>query len=125
MRKSADGNYLIPVPSLFYSAADEELADVLKGLPVEATGQVAPEIKENDPDGTRLRFYRLFISCCLADARPIGFSAEFDKVPPTFAEDSWVKIVGEMTYPEQDGRRIPILKVTTIETVPEPTDMMY
>ncbi len=125
VRKSDDGNFLIPVPSLFYSAADEELADVLVGQPVETTGQVAPEIAENDPDGTRLRFYRLFVSCCLADARPIGFSAEFGKAPPEFAQDSWVKIVGEMTYPDQDGRKVPVLKVKDIEAIPEPKDMMY
>lgn len=125
VRKSDEGNFLIPVPSLFYSAADEELADVLKGQPVETTGQVAPEIAENDPDGTRLRFYRLFVSCCLADARPIGFSAEFGKAPPEFAQDSWVKIVGEMIYPEQDGRKVPVLKVNEIEAIPEPKDMMY
>ena len=125
VRKSEEGNFLIPVPSLFYSAADEELADVLKGQPIETTGQVAPEIAENDPDGTRLRFYRLFVSCCLADARPIGFSAEFGKAPPEFAQDSWVKIIGEMTYPEQDGRKVPVLKVNTIEAIPEPKDMMY
>lgn len=125
VRKSDEGHFLIPVPSLFYSAADEELADVLKGLPIETTGQVAPEIAENDPDGTRLRFYRLFVSCCLADARPIGLSAEFGKAPPEFPKDGWVKIVGEMTYPEKDGRPVPIIEVKTIESIPEPKDMMY
>ena len=113
------------MPSLFYSAADEELAEVLRGQPIETTGQVAPEIAENDPDGTRLRFYRLFVSCCLADARPIGFSADFGKRPPVFAEDSWVKIIGTMIYPEQDGRRVPVLQVDEIEAIPKPKDMMY
>jgi uncharacterized repeat protein (TIGR03943 family) len=125
VRKSPEGNFLIPIPSLFYSAADEELADILLGQPVETTGQVAPEIAENDPDGTRLRFYRLFVSCCLADARPIGFSAEFGKRPPLLAEDSWVKIVGTMTYPEKDGRRVPILQVDNFEVIPKPQDVMY
>lgn len=125
VRKSEDGNFLIPIPSLFYSAADEELADVLQGQPIETTGQVAPEIAENDPQGTRLRLYRLFISCCLADARPIGFSADFGQTPPQFAEDTWVKIVGSMQYPEKDGRRIPVLTVDEIEAIPEPEDQMY
>lgn len=125
VRKSEDGNFLIPIPSLFYSAADEELADVLQGQPVETTGQVAPEIAENDPQGTRLRLYRLFISCCLADARPIGFSADFGETPPEFAEDTWVKIVGSMHYPEKDGRRVPVLTVDEIEAIPEPEDQMY
>ncbi len=125
VRKNEAGNFIIPVPSLFYSAADEELADVLQGQPIETSGQIAPEIAKNDPKGTRLRLYRLFISCCLADARPIGFSADFGKAPPDFAEDTWVKIVGKMVYPDQDGRRIPVIKVDRIETIPEPEDMMY
>lgn len=125
VRKSEDGNFLIPIPSLFYSAADTELADVLAGQPIETTGQVAPEIDANDPDGTRLRLYRLFVSCCLADARPIGFSADFGKAPPQFPDDTWVKIVGKMAYPEREGRRVPILEVDTVEAIPEPEDMMY
>ena len=125
VRKSPEGNFLIPIPSLYYSAADTELANVLEGQPIESTGQVVKEILENDPNGTRMRFYRLFVSCCLADARPIGFSIEFGKEPPKFAEDSWAKVVGKMTYPEKDGRPIPILEVGSIEAIPEPEDLMY
>ncbi len=125
VRKSPEGNFLIPIPSLYYSAADQELANVLLGQRIETTGQVVKEIAENDPNGTRMRFYRLFVSCCLADARPIGFSIDFGKEPPTFSEDSWAKVVGKMTYPEKDGRPIPILEVESIEAIPEPEDMMY
>ena len=125
VRKSDEGNFLIPVTSLFYSAADEELADVLAGQPIETTGQVAPEIPENDPRGTRLRVYRLFIQCCLADARPVGLSADFGKAPPKFPEDSWVKIIGKMAYPKQDGRPVPILQVEKIEAIASPEGLVY
>ncbi len=125
VRRSPEGNFMIPIPSLYYSAADEELADVLQGQPVETTGQVVKEIEENDPEGTRLRLYRLFVSCCLADARPIGFSADFGEAPPTFAEDSWVKIIGKMRYPKKDGRPVPVIDVDTVEAIPEPEDAMY
>lgn len=124
VRRSPEGNFMIPVASLFYSAADEELARVLAGQPVETTGQVVPEISENDPEGTRLRLYRLFVSCCLADARPLAFSIDFGKTPPKLPEESWVKVVGKMAYPEVENRKVPILEVDSIETIPEPEDAL-
>lgn len=125
VRKSPEGNFQIPVPSLFYSAADEELAAVLTGQAVESVGQVVKETPENDPKGTRLRLFRVFISCCLADARPVGFSLEFDKAPPEFAPNSWVKVVGSMTYPQVNGRPVALFHVKSIDKTPTPEDAMF
>ncbi len=121
--KTEEGNYLLTVPQLFYTAGDEELQRVLAGLPVETVAQVMPE-KVNNPNGTRLRIFRLFIECCAADARPLSIPIEFGKTPPEYREMGWMKIIGKMTYKVEDGITIPILQVTLIEETEAPEEAM-
>lgn len=121
--KSAEGNYLLTIPQLFYTGGDEELQRVLKGLPVETVGQVMDE-EINNADGTRLRIFRLFIECCAADARPLSIPAEFGKAAPEYQEMGWVKIIGTMNYVSEDGMTVPVLEVKTMEPTEPPEDEM-
>ena len=68
--QSSEGNFLLDVPQIFYTAGDQELMEVMDGIPVETTAQVMEE-SENNEGAKRLRAFRLFIECCAADARPI------------------------------------------------------
>ncbi len=121
--KTDEGRYLLTIPQLFYTAGDEELQRVLKGLPVETTGQVMPE-EVNNPNGTRLRAFRLFIECCAADARPLSIPIEFGDAPPEHKEMGWVLLKGKMTYLEEDGMTVPVLEVEAMQETEPPEDEM-
>ena len=123
--KSEDGNFMLTVPQLFYTAGDEELQRVLEGLAVETVAQVMPE-KVNNDDGHRLRVFRLFIECCAADARPLSIPIDFGEPAPEYQEMGWVKVVGKMKYVDEDGITVPLLTVDAMNTVEPPEDaFMY
>ncbi|MBL9151308.1 MAG: hypothetical protein JNK37_02430 [Verrucomicrobiales bacterium] len=121
--KNEAGNFLLDVPQLFYTAGDEELMKVMEGIRVETTAQVMEETL-NNPKGTRLKLFRLFVECCAADARPLSVPIDFGKAPPTYEEMGWVKVTGKIHYAEEEGNIVPLILVETMEATAEPTDMM-
>jgi hypothetical protein len=119
------GYFELQVPELYYTAGDLEVRRVLEGQPVVTVAQVMPE-KFNNPEGTRLRIFRIFIECCAADARPLAIPVEFGAKPPEFREMSWVEVRGKMTYQREAGSTVPILLVEEMIDTDEPEQtMMY
>ncbi len=92
---------------------------VFDGLYVETVGKLRDEPNRN-PDGKRMRLYRLFMTCCAADMKAIPLSIEFDGELPDLAHNSWVKVSGSMFYEEEEGVIYPILKVKKLEPAPVP-----
>ena len=121
--QSKEGNFMLEVPEIYYTAGDKEVQGVLTGQPVEAIAQVMPE-KVNNEDGRRLRIFRLMIQCCAADARPYSIPVEFEKKAPEIKEMSWVKIVGKMTYKQENGQTVPVVEVTSMTEAAEPDSKM-
>jgi len=120
--KTSDGHYLLQIPELFYTAGDREVRTVLEGLPVETVGQIMPGSTEDE--GNRLRIFRLYIECCIADARPVSIPMQFSGPRPETRELGWVRIVGRMSYPMENGLVVPLLNVDQFEETPEPEDSM-
>ncbi|HUF60760.1 MAG TPA: hypothetical protein VMN36_01680 [Verrucomicrobiales bacterium] len=121
--RSAEGNYLLDLVSIFYAAGDVELQRVLTGLPVETTGQILPE-RANNEDGRRLRLFRLFMECCANDMRPLGIPIEFKDPAPQLREKSWVKVIGKLRFPTEDGVTVSVLEVDQIEPTEEPRERL-
>ena len=121
--KNSAGQFLLDVPQIFYTAGDEELMVVMEGIPVETVAQVMEETLHN-PNGHRLKLFRLFVECCAADARPLSIPIDFGAPPPPYEELGWVKVIGTLHYLGEDGDIVPILKVETMEPTAEPMDMM-
>jgi uncharacterized repeat protein (TIGR03943 family) len=109
-RRTPDGFYEFSLMELFYATGDRELQSAIEGMKVETEGRWIEE-KTRNPDGTRKRLYRLFITCCAADSRAIPIVLEFGKTPPAFPENSWVKVAGTMRFPLEDGVLQPLLVV--------------
>lgn len=109
-RKTGDGFLEFNLMELFFSSGDREMQKLLDGLKVETEGRWIDE-KIRNPDGTRKRLYRLFITCCAADSRVIPIIVEFGKMPPDFPENSWVKVSGTMRFPLEEGAHQPVLFV--------------
>ena len=127
--QSSEGNFLLEVPQLFYTANDTELQRVLEGLPVETIAQVMPiskDTQEMNPGAAdrRLRLFRMFVECCAADMRPLPVTIEFKEGIPEYEEMGWVKVVGKVRYEHVDGVTAPIVDVSTMEPTAEPMDMM-
>ncbi|MEI6535292.1 MAG: hypothetical protein WCN98_08140 [Verrucomicrobiaceae bacterium] len=123
--QSKEGNFMLDVPEIFYTAGDKEVQAVLEGQKVETIAQVLPE-KVNNPNGTRLRIFRLLIQCCAADARPLSIPVEFGKTPPNFKDMAWVKVVGKLSFKSENNQTVPVLEATSmVETVEPDSKAIY
>lgn len=124
-QKSADGFYQMNLLELFYSAGDSELERVFTGLGFETEAMLRSEPNRN-PAGNRMRLYKMFMTCCAADMKPIPLSVEFAGDLPDLPENSWVKVGGEMFYEHVDGVTYPVLKVKRLEEILAPDlDMRF
>ena len=122
---SKEGNFILEVPELFYTAGDLEVQKVITGQTIETTAQVLPE-KVNNEDGKRLRVFRMLVQCCAADARPFSVPVEFEEKAPELKEMTWVKLVGTMDYRQENGQTVPLIKAIKIEETTEPdSSLMY
>lgn len=121
--QSKEGNFLLEVPEIYYTAGDKEVQGVLAGQPVETIAQVLPE-KLNNADGKRLRIFRLLVQCCAADARPFSIPVEFESKAPEFKDMTWVKVIGKMAYKSEGGQTVPVLLATSMTESAEPDNKM-
>jgi hypothetical protein len=122
--KSAEGNFVLEVPEIYYTAGDKQVQEVLTGQPVETVAQILPEKGEFNPGGKRARIFRMMVQCCAADARPYSIPVEFAGPPPAFKDMSWVKITGKMDYESQNGQVVPVIKAEAMSEAAEPSDQM-
>jgi len=118
------GEFMMDVISLFYTGGDEEIQNVVKGLPVETMGQVMPE-KTRNPDNNRVRIFRLMMNCCIADARPVSIPVQFDESIPQYKEMGWYKIHGSMAYEQWDEFTIPVLHAKVMEKTEAPPQAAF
>ena len=122
--QNENGEFMMDVISIFYTGGDDEVQQVVKGLPVETIGQAMPETMRND-EGNRIRIFRLMMNCCIADARPISIPVEFEQSVPNYKEMGWYKVHGVMDYENWDEFTIPVLKATKIEPTAEPAESAF
>jgi uncharacterized repeat protein (TIGR03943 family) len=107
-RKTPDGFLEFDLMEIFFATGNRDLQPLLDGLLVQTEGRWMDE-KVRNPDGTRKRLYRLFVTCCAADSRPIPIVLEFSGPPPEFPENEWVKVSGTMRFPLENGVIQPVL----------------
>ena len=105
-----DGYHPLSLIELFFATGDREMQGVLEGLKVETEGRWMEE-RANNPNGTRKRLYRLFLTCCVADSRAIPIVLEYGKKPPEYPENDWVKVAGTMKFQMEDGALQAVLQV--------------
>jgi uncharacterized repeat protein (TIGR03943 family) len=105
-----DGYHPLSLIELFFATGDREMQAVLEGLKVETEGRWMEE-KSNNPNGTRKRLYRLFLTCCIADSRAIPIVLEYGATPPEYPENDWVKVGGVMQFKQEGGGLQAVLMV--------------
>lgn len=109
-RKTADGFLEFNLMELFFSTGDREMQPLIEGLKVQTEGRWIDE-KVRNPNGSRKRLYRLFMTCCAADSKAIPIILEFDKQPPELPDNGWVTVAGTMRFIMEDGEIQPVLVV--------------
>ncbi len=123
--RKTDGGFLqFSLMELFFSSGDREMQTLIDGLKVETEGRWMDE-KMRNPDGTRKRLYRLFITCCAADSRAIPIILEFGKTPPELPGNEWVKVTGTMRFPLEEGIIQPVLHVESAKAAEPPYEESF
>lgn len=108
--RSKDGNFILNVPEIYYTAGDKEVQGVLAGQMIETIAQFVSE-KVNNEEAKRLKIFLALVECCEAHSRPYFISLHFAEKEPEFNEMAWVKVVGKISYKQELGKAIPMLEV--------------
>lgn len=111
----------LQVIDMLYGIQMPSYREEFEGKEVEMTAQFVPMTTGN-PKGDRFQAVRMFITCCAADAKPVGVTVRSSSIPKV-SEMGWVKIIGKPTFPMEGGRRTAVLeafKVEPCEAPPEP-----
>lgn len=67
-----------------------------------------------------LMLSRFVLTCCAADAYPVGLPVQLAVSRQAYAPDSWLQIEGKMLTSTINGQRQLTIEPTKIETIPEP-----
>ena len=118
--KTEDGHYRLQISELFWSSGDPEIMKVYQGLPAELEGRIIKEDDRLNPEGNRKRLYRVFMSCCAADAQVFGLAMQFEGPLPDLPDRSWVRVRGTVDYETVEGQDTAFLRVSSLESQAAP-----
>lgn len=122
--KNSQGYFRFNLMELFFSTGDRAMQSAIEGLKIETEGRWISE--KNHPSGsTRMRLYRLYMTCCAADSRTIPISLEFGSSPPDFPENQWTRVSGTLRFPSEDGIVHPVLDVEHAIASPPPPEESF
>ena len=110
----------LQVIDMLYAIQMPSYREEFEGKEVEMVGQFVPMTTGN-PKGDRFQVIRMFITCCAADAKPMGVTVHGDTLPHV-SEMQWVRVTGKPTFPMEGGKRTPILEATKVEPCEAPSD---
>lgn len=110
----------LQIIDMLYAIQMPSYREEFEGKEVEMIGQYVPMATGN-PKGDRFQAVRMFITCCAADAKPVGVIVHYPQ-RLTMPEMGWVKITGKPTFPMEEGRRTAILEATKVEPCPAPSE---
>ena len=91
--------------------------DAYAGDPVNVTGFVINP--PHWPEGY-LMVARFVLTCCAADAYPVGLPVQVVADSNDYAADSWITVRGKMTTATLDGQRRLVIQPAEVLSVPEP-----
>lgn len=116
------GHHPFSLIELFFSSADSEMRGLIEGMKVTTEGRLVST--PDGPPGDK-RLYRLFITCCAADSRPVPILARWDGAAPAFEENTWVTLSGTITYPDEGEGPVPVLEVSRAEATEAPPEESF
>jgi uncharacterized repeat protein (TIGR03943 family) len=93
--------------------------DAYKGQKVKVKGFVVHT--PNLPD-TYLKLTRFVITCCAADAYPIGLPVKLQGSRQAFKPDHWYEVSGEMITETLEDKRQLVIQATALQPIQEPAN---
>lgn len=87
--------------------------------PVNVSGFV---IHPSDWSENHMMVARFVLTCCAADAYPVGLPVQLKGDRDEFAPDSWVAIQGQMMTETLDGQRRLVIQPNEVTAIPEPNN---
>lgn len=91
--------------------------DAYTGQAVNVSGFV---IHPEDWPEEYLLISRFVLTCCAADAYPVGLPVQLAVSRQAYSPDSWLEVEGRMITTTINGQRQLTIEPTNIETIPEP-----
>jgi uncharacterized repeat protein (TIGR03943 family) len=76
---------------------------------------------KNFPKGY-ITLTRFVITCCAADAYPVGLPVKLSQSPGEITADRWFRVQGKMATEMLNGKRQAVVLASTIQSIPEPTN---
>ena len=107
---------------LIFAAEEPTMRSDFEGKDVELIGQSMPT-RANNAKGDRFNLVRMFMICCAADARPVAITVQTEKAQPV-AEMSWVRVIGEVAFPVESGRIVPLVLAKSVTPCDPPEETL-
>ena len=118
--KTPEGNFLLQLTELYWSAGDEKIMKIYDGLPAQLEGRLIEEEPTLNPDNNRKRLYRVVMTCCAADAQVLGVPLEFSASVPSIADKTWITAKGKVAFELIDGQHFAYLSDCEVEATEAP-----
>lgn len=120
---ASSGAMPLQIIDMLYAVQMPSYREEFEGKEVELIGQYVP-LTTGNPKGDRFQAIRMFMTCCAADAKPVGITIQSPHgVPPLkVPEMGWVKITGKPVFPMEGGHRTAIIEATKVEECAAPSE---
>lgn len=108
----------ISVSDLLFIADDPELREKFQSKTIQVVGQ--PIFSS----ASRFQLTRLFIMCCAADARPVGFWVESEsEVPVSLQKKNWLEVEGKLEFKSETNRFVPWIQASQVKETQAPEEI--
>jgi len=118
--QKAGGPMPLQVIDMLYALQMPSYREEFEGKEVEMIAQYVPMTTGN-PKGDCFQAVRMFITCCAADAKPVGVTVKSSAIPKV-PEMGWIKVTGKPTFPMEGGKRTAILEASKVEPCDAPSE---
>jgi uncharacterized repeat protein (TIGR03943 family) len=96
--------------------------DAYTGQPVKVQGFV---VHPPDLPSQYLLISRFVITCCAADAYPVGLPVKLSGNRDAYRPDSWLEVEGKMITETLKGKRQLTIEASSLKKIPEPANPYY
>jgi uncharacterized repeat protein (TIGR03943 family) len=96
--------------------------DAYTGQPVKVRGFV---VHPPDLPSEYFLISRFVITCCAADAYPVGLPVKLKEDRKTYPIDTWLEIEGQMITQTLKGKRQLTIEASSLKKIPEPANPYY
>jgi uncharacterized repeat protein (TIGR03943 family) len=96
--------------------------DAYAGQPVKVQGFV---VHPPDLPSQYFLLSRFVITCCAADAYPVGLPVKVRENREAYPVDTWLEIEGKMITETLDGKRKLTIEASSLKKIPEPQNPYF